>query len=783
MSMTVDSSLAQSPDAQHLVMRQQLQITGLVQGVGFRPFIYRTATRHRLNGFVMNNGAGVLVEVEGLQHSIRDFIACIYDSAPSTARIQSIQSESIPLLQDNTFRILESNNSISGQTSISPDQAICDDCIADINDPSNQRYRYPFTNCAICGPRFSIIATLPYDRSGTSMQSFSMCPSCQGEYDDPDDRRFHAETICCPACGPELMLTSSAQETIANSEFAIAATARLLEEGSIVAIKGLGGYQLAVDARNRSAVTRLRQRKQREAKPLALMVSDLEMARFYCHVSDAEKDLLCSAERPIVLLKKKPEASAIAAEVAPNNPYLGIMLPTTPLHYLIASDTGFPVVMTSANLSDETMLIKDQEAFSRLSDIADAFLFHDREILRPVDDSVARICTGKVQVLRLARGYAPFEVIKPGIVPGVVAMGGHIKSTLAFTRKDAIILGQHIGDLDSVPARENWHNCYDQLLDLYSITPAYLISDLHPDYYSSRIAEQYSLQFNLPDIRLQHHVSHLSACMAEHNIESPVLGVTWDGNGFGIDGKLWGGEFISIEGTTWTRLAHLREFPLPGGSKAMREPHRSAIGMLYEIFGGELIHMEGLPPLKKFTGDELELLLKALERGVNSPLTSSSGRLFDGVSALLGLAEKNSYEGQAACQLEWIADQAADIDAYDFSLLDSVNGKTSKIVDWETVIRQILADIGKGIKPSHISAAFHAGLAAVIVDVARDIGIKTVLLSGGCFQNVLLTECCRNGLEQAGFTVYTHQFTTPGDGCLALGQAAWASRLAGEGKI
>ncbi|CAN5257394.1 carbamoyltransferase HypF [soil metagenome] len=751
----------------------RIAVSGAVQGVGFRPFVHREATALGLAGFVSNSPQGVTIEVEGPALAIEALLDRLEASPPPNARIGAMAAEAIWTRGDVDFEIRASTEAGAPSADVLPDLATCDECRAEIGDPRARRYRYPFTNCTQCGPRFSIIRSLPYDRARTTMAGFPMCADCRTEYENPADRRFHAEPIACAACGPQLALWDEHAAVLATRDDALRTAAAALREGRIVAVKGLGGFHLMVDARDPAAVARLRERKRREAKPFAVMFARLAAIEAAAEVAPAEAALLTGRERPIVLVRKRGEA--LAVPVAPDSPLLGAMLPYTPLHHLLLGETGFPLVATSGNRSEEPIVTDEAEAPGRLRGIADLFLVHDRPIVRPLDDSVARIVAGRSTVLRRARGYAP-ATVAPCLRPDILAVGGHLKATIALGTAAGTVLSQHIGDLDSAEAREAYGRAIDDLCALYDGKPRLIARDLHPDYHSSRVADG----FAVPVVPVQHHVAHVASCMAEHGLEPPVLGVAFDGTGYGPDGTVWGGEFLLITDAGWRRVAHLKPFRLPGGEAAAREPRRSAIGLLHAAFGAEAFAMTDLAPVASFTAAERSTLAAMLDRGVNAPLTTSAGRLFDAVAALAGLRQRASYEGQAAMELESAADEAQPHhSAYPFAIIESDDAPME--VDWEPALRATLADLRAGVRTGDISAAFHAGLANAIAVVAGKIGEPVVVLTGGCFQNARLAEAAIAALRTGGLTPVWHERVPPNDGGLALGQLWWAARYGGGG--
>ena len=673
-----------------------------------------------------------------------------------------------------------------------PDIATCPDCLSEVLDPADRRHRYPFTNCTNCGPRFTIIEALPYDRPNTSMRRFTMCPACGREYKDPLDRRFHAQPNACPVCGPKLTIYDCGL----NTQSGILAAASALRAGRIVAVKGLGGFHLMVDARNGDALARLRERKPRHAKPFAVMARDLEQARTLCEVSDEAAALLTSPEAPIVLLQRRAEAP-ISDEVAPGNPNLGIMLPYTPLHHLLLRELDFPVVATSGNLTDEPICTDEEEAKVRLGGIAETFLIHDRPIVRHVDDSVTWILEGQPRLLRRARGYAPLPVTLAAPVPTILAVGAHLKNTVALSVGRQVFISQHIGDLETPEAMTAFERVIADFQHLYEATPLAIAHDLHPDYLSTKWAEQNcglqivdcGLGDHLPPsignpqsairnlIAVQHHHAHLASCLAENGTAGPALGVTWDGTGYGADGTIWGGEFLLGDAAQFTRVAHLMQFRLPGGDAAVHEPLRVALAMLWETFGGaDALEMDELAPVHALTPSERKLMGQMLRGGLNSPLTSSAGRLFDGVAALLDLHQQVSFEGQAAMALEFAADEA-ERGAYPLPISSGAGPDSAGPlqVDWAPLVKGIVADLRRGVSAHIIAARFHNTLVEGIVAVAEKVGAPRVALSGGCFQNRLLTERAAGRLRSSDFEVLLHRQVPPNDGGISLGQIAVAA--------
>ena len=715
--------------------RLRLSFYGAVQGVGFRPFVYRLATEMKLTGWVLNSAAGLQIEVEGDARRVREFQDRLTREQPPAATVLAREEIRLAPAGHATFEIRHSDDRDGKTAAILPDLATCPACLAELTDPGNRRFQYPFTNCTNCGPRYTIIRDIPYDRPNTTMREFALCPECAREYADPADRRFHAQPNACPVCGPALALDPPAGET--NP---IAAAARALAAGRILALKGIGGYQLLVDARNDQAVRRLRQRKQREEKPFALMMPSVEAVRRYCSVSAGEARLLESAAAPIVLLEPS-DATDLAPSVAASSPFLAVMLPYSPLHHLLMSAFPHPVVATSGNRSDEPIATGNQEAKDRLGEIADLFLTHDRPIARACDDSVVRLARGGTTVIRRARGYAPLPVMTARPLPPLLAVGAHLKNTVAIAKGRVVYLSQHIGDLDTAEARRGFARAIDDLCRLYGFKPEAVVCDMHPDYASTAWARH----SGLPLIAVQHHHAHVAACAAENDVRGPYLGVAWDGTGYGLDGRIWGGEFFLVDGGRFERIAHLRPFRLPGGEAAIREAWRSAASLQLEL---------GLP------ADCPDVFRRIWERRVNSPETTSVGRLFDAVAALAGVARENRFEGQAASQLERAMARYETEDAYPLP-----GG------DWEPLVHALLADLHSGAPACQMAARFHNALIAWIAETAAAARVHPIVLSGGVFQNRHLAERAAAELEARGHRVFTHQAVPPNDGGIALGQA------------
>ncbi len=744
--------------------RLRIEIRGTMQGVGFRPFVFRLATQLGLAGFVKNTARGLTIEVEGPASTTQLFLRRLQEEKPPLSLIRSIQTASLDPAGFTSFQIESSADEGEISAHVLPDVALCLECLKDIQNPADRRYRYPFTNCTHCGPRYSIIEALPYDRGHTTMKSFSMCGACRTEYEDPSNRRFHAQPNACPACGPQLELRDARGDFISMGDEALLKTAETLRAGRIVAMKGLGGVHLLVDARNQDAVIRLRERKGREEKPLALMCSSLEMAKELCEVSPLEGELLSSMAAPIVLLKRKGKAK-IAEAVAPMNPRLGIMLAYTPLHALLLTELNFPVVATSGNRSDEPICIDNDETVERLRAVADVFLLHNRPIVRQVDDSVVRVVAGRGLVIRRSRGYAPSPIMVGAKNPPLLAVGGHMKNTVAVTVEDAVFLSQHIGDLDSKESVIAFERTGTSLMELYGIKPVTVVSDLHPDYFST----QFARRFPAPHVQVQHHHAHIVSCMAENGLDGEVLGVAWDGTGLGTDGTIWGGEFLLSSSESFKRVGHVRPFRLPGGDKAAQEPRRAAAGLLFEMLGENEFSKSDFFKKDRFSKPERDVIKNMLAKGLHSPFTSSMGRLFDAVASLIGVRQIAHYEGQAAMELEYAQEGHSTDKAYRFDVAEGV-------FNWELLIRGILDDVQAATPTGLISAKFHNTLVEVLVDMAKRVGVNRVVLSGGCFQNAILTERAVARLREEGFKPFWHEVIPPNDGGLALGQAVVASR-------
>jgi hydrogenase maturation protein HypF len=746
-------------------VRARICVRGIVQGVGFRPFVFRIAATHGLSGWVRNDPDGVWIEGEAPAGRLRAFMRDLRESAPDLAKIDEVSFDEIPTEGSEGFEILQSRAG-NATTLILPDVATCPLCLADISAPGNRRFLYPFTNCTNCGPRYTIIEALPWDRPSTSMKHFPMCEECRTEYHDPYDRRFHAQPNACPTCGPQLALWDAEGTEISGRHDALLQAAEIILLGGIVAVKGLGGFHLVADARRDETIRRLREAKAREEKPFALMVPSLGSAQQICHLTNLETRLLTSPEAPIVLLRRQRGNGSVSGHVAPGNPRLGVMLPYTPLHHLLMSELGRPVVATSGNRKDEPIATDEREALERLHGIADFFLVHDRPIVRHVDDSVVTVSDGKELVLRRSRGYAPRPVSK-GPATGILAVGAHQKNAVAISYAGKIFLSQHIGDLETPEAVEAFHATTRSLQSLYRQEPVAIARDAHPNY-GSTIE---SRRLNLPAIEVQHHHAHVVSCMAEHDLDGTVLGVAFDGSGWGPDGTVWGGEILRVTRADFERVARLRTFPLPGGERAVREPRRAALGALFEMRGEAAF---GEPAIAgAFTREELTALRSVVSNPRFSPRTSSAGRLFDAVAFLAGLRAKCSFEGQAAMELEWGIDAGESrVQPWPFGIEDG----DPAVLDWAPILESVVRARQAGNSVSEISSRFHSTLAAAITALAIRAGEPRVVLTGGCFQNAILTERTAKRLRAAGLEVFTHAAVPPNDGGIAVGQLIVAAR-------
>jgi len=759
------------------VSRRLIHVRGIVQGVGFRPFVYNLAHRLQLSGYVLNSSAGVVVEVEGSAPELDEFVTALRRDKPPLAHIEDVAVSVLDACGYAGFVIRESLDEAGQLVPVSPDIATCDDCRRDFRTAGNRRYGYPFTNCTNCGPRYTITRKIPYDRPFTTMACFAMCERCMREYEDPADRRFHAQPNACPDCGPSLTLAPADPAASRDSLTIIRAVRRLLRGGRIVAIKGLGGFHLACDPANDQAVRLLRERKKRSDKPFALMVPDVASAERFCVVSEDERALLVSPRRPIVIVRRRDDAP-LSAGLAPGNNTLGVMLPYTPLHYLLFADSldappEFPaLVMTSGNLSEEPIVTGNREAAGRLHNIADAYLFHNRDIHTRVDDSVVRIFEGKERVLRRSRGYAPFPVNLHFPLAEILACGAELKNTFCLTKENHAFLSQHIGDLENYETLVFFQQTLERMKELFRIEPKAVAYDLHPMYLSTKLALAME---GLEKIGVQHHHAHVASCMAENGLREKVIGVAFDGTGYGTDGKIWGGEFLLADYLGFERRAHLRYIPLAGGDTAVREPWRLALSYLIDAFGPKLENLD-VPLLRRIPEKKAAAVRAMIEHGINTVATSACGRLFDAVASIAGVRDEVNFEAQAAIELEMSALPEIDVRyAFELSQGDPVE------VDVRPAIREIVRDIQSGKSIGWISAAFHNTVAAIVIEVCRRLrnleGIRNVCLTGGTFQNIFLLERAVKGLRAEGFEVFLHAQVPPNDGGIALGQAVVANQL------
>jgi hydrogenase maturation protein HypF len=756
-------------------VRRAINVTGIVQGVGFRPYIYRLAKEARLVGTVSNTAAGVAIEVQGSMRDVETFLGRLPEELPPLATITHMFVQDVPCDGDRTFVILPSRTGDNARVLVAPDVAVCDDCLRELFDPADRRYRYPFINCTNCGPRFTIVRQIPYDRARTSMSVFPLCPACQAEYANPADRRFHAQPNACWRCGPRVELWDASGDPVAARD-PVRECAALLQAGNIVAVKGLGGFHLAGDATNVQAVERLRAGKRRFEKPFAVMVPDIAAVQRISLADEAACAALRGPQRPIVLLPRRLP-SPIALQVAPGTHNLGIFLPYTPLHYLLFADGGFlALVMTSGNLSEEPIAIDNREAVERLRNVADYFLVHNRDILRRCDDSVVHRAAGRLRHLRRSRGFVPIPVALRAEVPAVLAVGGGMKNTVCLTRGSQAFLSQHIGDLENVESYRFFEEAVSHLEHILGTSPNAIAHDVHPGYFSTQWAVR---QCGLPLVAVQHHHAHIASCMAENGLAGRVIGIALDGTGLGTDGAVWGGEVLVADEQDFERAAHFEYVPMPGGEAAIREPWRMAVSYLLHCLG-EAAPSQPLPFVQRLDSPRLRVLRRMMETGVNAPPTSSCGRLFDAVAALIGMHSSVTFEGQAALELEMAASPDEDR-AYPFELSEA--GFPLQIRA-RPMFERLVEDLRAGVPTNLVSARFHNGLVDVLrratLRIRERSGLNRVCLSGGCFQNALLLERLLAALQDEGFVVFTHAKIPANDGGLSLGQAFVAAhRLLG----
>lgn len=757
------------------IKRVRIEIKGVVQGVGFRPFVYRSAVKRDLKGFVMNTSRGVEIEVEGKDEVIKKFVDAVKTESPPQSRITSLKTKNLKINGELEFKIIPSNRQKERSVLITPDIGICAECRQELFDPKDRRYLYPFINCTNCGPRYTIINDIPYDRPKTTMAEFTMCTQCRSEYEDPLNRRFHAQPNACSICGPHIWLSDSSGKEIAKKDVTVKAVS-LLKQGKILAVKGLGGFHLACDAKNNKAVERLRKRKGREEKPFAVMVDNPDTVQKMAKLDRQESELIKSPEKPIVLLRKSKKYD-LSPQVAPRNKYIGVMLPYTPLHYLLFANSLDVLIMTSGNISDEPIAKSNNEALGKLQGIADYFLLHNRKIQTRADDSVTRFINRIPRPIRRSRGYVPFPIFLRTPSPSVLAVGAELKSCFCLTRDDQAFLSQHIGDLENSETLSFFTETIEHMQHILQIKPEAIIHDLHPDYLSTKWAMTTK---GLPQIAVQHHHAHVAACLADNGRDDKVIGLIMDGVGYGADGNIWGGEVFIADPADYKRVGHFDYRPMPGGTSAIKEPWRMAVSYLYHFFDGNskkcLNHLRNVPFRKEIEKEKIITVMNMIEKSINTPLTSSLGRLFDAVAALIGIRAFAKYEAQAAMELEMQIEKESmppdDQNSYTFDIQEREN---EFLISPDKVMYHVLADKISGLSNSTISWKFHAGLVRLFVKVSKKVRNKTqlngVVLSGGCFLNRFLLENLIKGLEKEDFEVLTHTQVPCNDGCIALGQA------------
>ena len=756
-----------------MVETKQINIFGIVQGVGFRPFIFKLAKKHKLKGFVKNSSFGVEIESEGDKKNIAEFLKNIKKNAPPLSIITKISSKKIDFKNYKKFSILLSQKNAVQKTLISYDVAICNDCLKDIFQKKNRRFLYPFTNCTNCGPRYSIIEEIPYDRKNTSMKHFKMCKKCQKEYDNQENRRFHAQPNACEKCGPSVSLFSNNEKKI-KTDNPIKKCAELLKKGKIIAIKGLGGFHLAVDATNNKAVQRIREKKNRKTKPLALMFKDIKTIKEFVFVNKDDEKFLTSTQKPIILLRKKNSfispSHSLSQAISPNNKYLGVMIAYTPLHQILFWYNLKALVMTSGNKKDEPIVIDNDESFKTLKNIADYFLIHNRDIYIRSDDSIVRTINKKSMFLRRARGYVPVPIFLKKKHPTILALGGELKNTICFLKDRSAFLSQHIGDIENIKSFEFFKETISHMKKVIDIKPNIIAFDKHPDYLSRRYALK---QKDKKLVEVQHHHAHIVSCMAENNIEGEVIGVAYDGTGFGEDGNTWGGEILITNEKKFLRKAHLNYMAMIGGDMAAKEPYRMAFALLYDAFGKDFLNMD-IPFLKNMDKTKQNFFLKMVQKKINTPLTSGMGRLFDGVSSLLNIIHINTFEGEAPMSIEMIAKKSEK----GFYRYEFKNGKTI-IIKTAPIIKGIIKDILNGEKNNVISAKFHNTIVnftlSLCLKIRKETSLNRVVLSGGVFQNIHLLKLFLEKLKKENFKLFFHTKVPTNDGGLSLGQSIIAS--------
>ncbi len=753
--------------------RKKIEIRGIVQGVGFRPTVYRLARKYNLKGSVLNDSKGVTLDLEGYPEDIDSFLAELKKKPPPLSNIEEITSKKLVVENFHEFKIIESEKGEEKKTLVSPDIATCKDCERELLNSKDRRYLYPFINCTNCGPRFTITKELPYDRKYTTMKKFKMCEKCRDEYEDPEDRRFHAQPDACNDCGPHLEFLDKKGKKIEGNP--IEKATQFLKEGKIVAVKGLGGFHLACNARDKKAVETLRERKKRPFKPLALMARNTSIISKFVHLSNEEKELLMSPRAPVVLLKKKGKC-AIPENIAPNNKFLGFMLPYAPLHILLFQNLEV-LVMTSGNRRDEPIAFDNKDAVKRLGHIADCFLVHDRDIWIQADDSIARVLDGETLLLRRSRGYAP-EPIKSPLrnEKKIIGFGAHKHNTFSISRDDEIFVSHYIGETDNLETIKAFERGIKHFINFFDIPPDIAVVDLHPEYEATRFGKKWAEENKKTLIEIQHHHAHIASCLADNHLDEKVIGVAWDGTGYGADGKIWGGEFLIADLKSYERKAHLQYIPLPGGDAAVKEPWRMGATYLYKTFGKDFLNLD-IDFVKKLDRKKWELIENMINKKVNSPQTSSIGRLFDAVSSIIGIRDSITYQGQAAIELEMIANET-EKNFYEFDIQEKYD---FHVIDPLGVIKSIVRDTKNRVSKSDISMKFHIGLADLIVNVSKILreqtGINKVCLSGGVFQNMILRSKASEKLKRNKFKVYNHRKIPPNDGGISAGQVAIAMSI------
>jgi len=753
-------------------MARVLEVKGIVQGVGFRPFVFNLANQCRLKGRVANTSGGLSIHVEGIREGLEAFCSQLAEKGPPLARITEISVRSESLKGYSSFKIVASQRRALKTALIPPDVSVCEDCLRELFDPNDRRYGYPLINCTNCGPRYTIIADLPYDRPHTVMRAFTMCDTCRDEYNDPANRRFHAQPNACFDCGPQATLLDGAGNRVPCGD-PLDEAASLLKQGHILAVKGLGGFHIAADAANRNAVTRLRQKKHREEKPLAVMSYDPVSVRQYAHVGPEEKILLTSHCRPIVILRKK-KINPLSEGISPQNGTVGVMLPYTPIHYLLLKHDFIALIMTSGNLKEEPIIVDNAEALSRLAQVADYFLMHDRDIYLRCDDSIVRETAGATRFLRRARGYVPAPILLKKKHPQVLACGAELKNTVCLIRDDQAFVSQHIGDLTNLETFTSFEQTINHLKRVLDVNPEIIAHDLHPDYISTRYAQENGAQQR---IQVQHHHAHILSCMAENRIEGPAIGLSFDGTGFGADGHVWGGEIMIAEPLRYTRIGHLSNAPMPGGSSAIKEPWRMAVSYLYATFGNEFWNLD-LPWFEDVGEKRIKIIIEMIKKNINTPATSSMGRFFDGIAGIIGLGNRATYEGQAAITLENLMGDNNVGEIYDY---EWTSGDMHRMV-FQPIITGVLKDIKKGVDASIISGRFHLTLIRMISGlcevIRREWDLNRIVLSGGVFQNAFLLTGLTRALEEKNFEIFCHRLVPTNDGGISLGQAVIAASMA-----